>query len=141
MPDVDDVNKYVKNLSDNVESLQGTADSINKELKRLRKRTTTDKVFNMLVCLSLLGVFLIGLTSLQEVRRDRKTSESSNSGLSCVIEMLEEHRFAQRSAHQAQAKHEGYVYDIPEELSAPSQIEIEALKKRLADKCARLVAP
>lgn len=129
----------LEKLSIGVDHVAEVTAGLTEELKKQRSRSTTDRVFMLLLGAVLLVLSVAMVFGLLEWRRDKGAAAQAKDGIACVIEMLEEHRFAQRAAHQEDAKVHGYTYEIPEELVAPSQAEIEALKQRLANTCTELI--
>lgn len=106
-----------------------------------RERNDATIVILFLLGAQLVILFLLGAAFYLSTIQAREAAEGARKGVVCVIEQLAEHRYAQRAAHEADAGHHAYVYDVPADIKPPSIEEIEATRRRLIVNCEGFLPP
>ena len=89
----------------------------------------------------LLILFLLGAAFYLSTIQAREAAEEARKGVVCLIEQLAEHRYAQRAAHEADAANHGYVYEVPQDVKAPTIEQLEATRRRLSVSCDDFLPP
>jgi hypothetical protein len=89
-----------------------------------------------LLVVQLVTLFFIGTSFYLASRQAKEAAEDARKGVACMIEQMAEHRFAQHSAHAADAQNHGYNFEQPFDLRAPSDPEAQSIRRALIVNCA-----
>lgn len=126
----------IEELVTGVNRLADKVGDLSSEVKHYRNRSQTDRL--LILCLAIVLIAMAVLFYL-EWRSDKRITQIARDGIACLVEQNFEHRYAQGTAHQADADAHGYIFDVNPS-NPPTPEQVREAQAALIEKCRAFIS-